>query len=247
MSLSIVIPTYKRPERVISKTLVTDPILCVAQSEESAYKEFNPDCEIVVHPDSVKGLPAKRNWIVQHFGEMFMLDDDVYQFQPQYYGPDTSTANLTNPAVIRRIIERLYTVAKMLDVHLFGFGKSQRPLFYNPAKPYVMNERVTGCSYGVIKSKNTFWPDDLVLKEDFWISGYVKFTERLVLIDKRYAFKQKDTFVNPGGLSEYRNKERELAAMLKIRRYFGDCVKIKGENGILANKQEINISMGFPF
>lgn len=76
MSLSIVIPTYKRPERVISKTLVTDPILCVAQSEEAAYKEFNPDCEIVVHPDSVKGLPAKRNWIVQHFGEMFMLDDD---------------------------------------------------------------------------------------------------------------------------------------------------------------------------
>ena len=247
MSLSIVIPTYKRPERVISKSLVTDPILCVAQSEESVYREYNPDCEIVIHPDSVKGLPAKRNWIVQHFGEMFMLDDDVYQFQPQFYGPGVSTANLTNPAVIRRIIERLYTVAKMLDVHLFGFGKSQRPLFYNPAKPYVMNERVTGCSYGVIKSKNTYWPDDLVLKEDFWISGYVKFTERLVLIDKRYAFKQKDTFVNPGGLSEYRNKERELQAMLAIRRYFGECVKIKGENGILANKQEINISMGFPF
>ncbi len=247
MSLNIVIPTYKRPERVISKALVTDPILCVAESEEGVYREHNPECEIVTHPDSVKGLPAKRNWMVQHFGELFMLDDDVYQFQPQYYGPDTSTANLTNPVVIRRIIERLWTVAKMLDVHLFGFGKSQRPLFYNPAKPYVMNERVTGCSYGVIKSKNTFWPSDLILKEDFWISGYVKFTERLVLIDKRYAFKQKDTFVNPGGLSEFRNKERELQGMMAIRRYFGECVKIKGENGILANKQEINISMGFPF
>lgn len=135
----------------------------------------------------------------------------------------------------------------MLNVHLFGFSKNQRPLFYSPAKPYVMDERVTGCSYGVIKSKNTFWPKDLVLKEDFWISGYVKFAERLVLVDKRYAFKQKDTFVNPGGLSEYRNTDRELQAMLFIKKNFGDCVKIKKDNGLLKNKQQVNISMNFPF
>ena len=246
MPLNIVIPSYKRPERVLAKELVTDPIICVSESEEFVYKEHNPECEIVTHPDSVRGLPAKRNWMVSHFGELFMLDDDVYQFQPLFYGKDCPNANLTNPEVIRHIIERLCVVAKMLDINLFGFSKSQRPLFYNPSKPYVMNERVTGCSYGVIKSKNTFWPKDLVLKEDFWISGYVKFTERMILIDKRYAFKQKDTFVNPGGLSEFRNKDKELEAMLAIRRYFGECVKIKGE-GALKNRQEINISMTFPF
>lgn len=247
MSLKIVIPTYKRPDRVLSKALVTEPILCVAQSEADAYREANPECEIVVHPDSVKGLPAKRNWMVKHFGELFMLDDDVYEFQPQYYPQGVSCANLTNPVVIRKIIERLYVIAKMLDVHLFGFSKNQRPMFYNPSKPYVMNERVTGCSYGVIKSKNTVWPPDLVLKEDFWISGYVKFTERLVLVDKRYAFKQKDTFVNPGGLSEFRNTDREIEAMLKIKRYFGDCVRIKAENGAVKSAQKINITMSFPF
>lgn len=110
-----------------------------------------------------------------------------------------------------------------------------------------MDERVTGCSYGVIKSKNTFWPKDLVLKEDFWISGYVKYTERMVLIDKRYAFKQKDTFVNPGGLAEFRNTDREKEAMLYIKKHFGNCVKIKQENGILKNKQQVNITMSFPF
>lgn len=212
-----------------------------------AYREMNPDCEIVTHPDTVKGLPAKRNWMVQHFGELFMLDDDVIEFQPLYYDEETSCANITNPGVTRKIIEKLWTVAKMLNVHLFGFSKNQRPLFYDPSKPYVMDERVTGCSYGVIKSPNTFWPKDLVLKEDFWISGYVKFTERLVLIDKRYAFKQKDTFVNPGGLSEYRNTDRELDAMMYIKKHFGDCVKIKSDNGLLKNKQQINITMSFPF
>lgn len=247
MSLSIVIPSYKRPERVLSKKLVSNPIICVSESELGVYSEMNPDCEIVCHPDSVKGLPAKRNWMVQHFGELFMLDDDVIEIQPQYYDSETSCHNITNPDIVRKIIERLYTISKMLNVHLFGFSKSQRPLFYDPAKPYVMDERVTGCSYGVIKSKNTFWPKELVLKEDFWISGYVKYTERMVLIDKRYAFKQKDTFVNPGGLAEFRNTDREKEAMIYIKRHFGNCVKIKQENGILKNKQQVNITMSFPF
>lgn len=247
MSLSIVIPSYKRAERVLSKKLVTNPIICVAESESAQYKEMNPECEIVSHPDSVRGLPAKRNWMVQHFGELFMLDDDVIEFQPQYYDLETSAANITNPEVVRRTIEKLYTVAKLLGVHLFGFSKNQRPLFYDPAKPYVMNDRVTGCSYGVIKSKYTTWPKDLVLKEDFWISGYVKYWERLVLIDQRFAFKQKDTFVNPGGLAEYRNTDREREAMLYIRRSFGECVTIKKDNGLLKNKQAVNITMKFPF
>jgi hypothetical protein len=219
----------------------------VAKSEAGIYAEMNPDVEIVVHPDSVKGLPAKRNWMVQHFGELFMLDDDVHEFQPQYFEPDVSSANIVNPAVVRKTIEKLWRISKMLGISLFGFSKAQRPLFYNPEKPYVMSERVTGCAYGVIRSENTFWPKGLKLKEDFWISGYVKYKERMVLIDKRFAFKQKDTFVNPGGLSEYRNKDTELEAMLQMRQYFGECVRIKREGSQVKNFQEINITMQFPF
>lgn len=246
MSLSIVIPSYKRAERVLSKKLVSDPIICVAESELGAYKEYNPECEIVTHPDRVKGLPAKRNWMVKHFGQLFMIDDDVHEFQPQFYPEGVSSANIVNPQLVRYIIERLHCVSSMLGVSVFGFSDSQRPLFYKPNKPYTMSERITGCAYGVIKSPNTFWPSDLVLKEDFWISGYVKFKERMILVDKRYAFKQKDTFINPGGLAEFRNTDRELEAMLRIKHSFGDCVKIKRE-GILKTKQKINISMSFPF
>lgn len=247
MSLNIVIPSYKRPERVITKKLVTNPILCVSKSEKDVYAEMNPELEIVTHPDSVKGLPAKRNWMVNHFKELFMLDDDIYQVKPCYFPNDISAANILNPDLVRKIIEKLFTIAKMLDIHLFGFNKNQQPLMYKPDKPYVLNERVTGCSYGVIKSENTFWPDDLILKEDFWISGYVKYKERLVLIDKRISFIQQDTFVNPGGLSEYRNTDRELDAMLRIKKYFGDCVTIKRNTDLIKGAQPVNISMGFPF
>lgn len=90
MSLNIVIPTYKRPERVISKALVTDPILCVAESEEGVYREHNPECEIVTHPDSVKGLPAKRNWMVQRFGD-FREPKTLRKWQRFTFGRPTNS------------------------------------------------------------------------------------------------------------------------------------------------------------
>ena len=78
MSLKIVIPSHKRHDRVFSKKLVVDPIICVAKSQEAIYKEYNPECEIVCHPDDVIGLVPKRNWMAKHFGELFMFDDDVH-------------------------------------------------------------------------------------------------------------------------------------------------------------------------
>ena len=73
--LRIVIPSHKRHDRVFAKYLVNDPIICVAKSQADIYKQFNPDCEIVTHPDDVVGLIPKRNWMAKHFRNLFMLDD----------------------------------------------------------------------------------------------------------------------------------------------------------------------------
>lgn len=77
MSCKIVIPSHKRHDRVFAKKLVNDPIICVAECQADLYRQFNPDCEIVTHPDDVVGLIPKRNWMAKYFKELFMLDDDV--------------------------------------------------------------------------------------------------------------------------------------------------------------------------
>ena len=43
MSLKIVIPSHKRHDRVFSKKLVLDPIICVAESQADLYRQFNPE------------------------------------------------------------------------------------------------------------------------------------------------------------------------------------------------------------
>ena len=44
-----------------AKKLVLDPIICVAESQADLYRQYNPDCEIVTHPDDVIGLIPKRS------------------------------------------------------------------------------------------------------------------------------------------------------------------------------------------
>lgn len=250
MSLRIVIPSHKRHDRVFAKYLVEDPIICVAKSQVDIYKEFNPDCEIVAHPDDVVGLIPKRNWMAKHFRELFMLDDDVDACK-RLYSEKGESARLKNPKEITAIITNLYDIACMLDVHLFGFTSRISPVMYDETNWLCLDKMITGCSYGVRYNKNTWWNEELKLKEDFWISCYMKYTERRVLTDLRYNFEQKSTFVNAGGLSAIRNQEEEQRAILLIKKHFGDCIKLKGQgnNGknMTRSMVQYNISATFPY
>lgn len=248
--LKIVIPSHKRHDRVLSKKLVCNPILCVAESQADLYKQFNPECEIVKHPDNVVGLIPKRNWMARHFGDMMMLDDDVYAVK-NLYCEKGETCVVRDPERVTAIIESLYELACLLDVHLFGFTSAISPVMYNELGYYSLSRMITGCSYGVRRGKNVWWNEELRLKEDFWISCYMKYKERRVLTDLRYNFAQKGTFVNAGGLAALRNQEEERRSILFIRKHFGDSITLKGatNNGKDKTKQmvEYNISCKFRF
>lgn len=250
--LRIVIPSHKRHDRVFAKYLVTDPVICVAESQKDLYKRFNPDCEIVTHPDDVIGLIPKRNWMAKHFGNIFMLDDDVHTCK--YLAADYGDCSvIKDREKVTRIIHELYDLAEVLDVHVFGFTNRTTPMMYEENAWLSFSKMITGCSYGVRYKKGvTWWNEDLKLKEDFWISCFAKFKERRILTDLRYSFSQKDTFVNPGGLSAFRNVEEERRSILLIRKHFGECIQMKGgacNNGKGSTKQmvEYNISVKFPF
>lgn len=225
MSLKVVTPSYKRADRVLSKKVCSDVILCVSESEEYEYRLHNPECEIVTHPDSVKGIIPKRNWMVNYFGDLFMLDDDVHSFKKLYYDKgETSNIVDNNKEGVRKKIEELHELAQMIGVSLYGFSSAQTPVQYQEENFLKLTGKVTGCSYGVIKSENTKWDESFQLKEDYLISCTILHSERRVLIDNRYVFKQKDTMMNPGGLSEIRTHEKEIENIYRLRKYFGETI-----------------------
>jgi len=249
--MRFVIPSHKRADRVLSKKLVIDPIICVAESQREQYEHFNPECEIVCHPDDVVGLIPKRNWMAKHFGDIFMFDDDVTGGKKLFVEKGES-AVLKDPAEITRIITELHELAELLDIHVYGFTSRTTPLMYEEDRWYSLNSMITGCSYGVrYKEGVTWWNEDLKLKEDFWISCFAKYKERKVLTDLRYSFSQKGTFVSSGGLAAIRNQEEEKRSMLIIKKHFGDSIQIKkpGTNGKdkTQSKVQSNISVKFRY
>lgn len=250
MSIPIVIPSHKRHDRVFAKRLVLNPIICVAESQADLYRQYNPDCEIVAHPDDVVGLIPKRNWMARHFGELFMIDDDVHAVK-NLVVEKGEPGVIRDPEKVTEIINSLYELACMLDVHLFGFTSRISPVMYDESGFYSLSKMITGCSYGVRYNKNVWWNEEIKLKEDFWISCYLKYKERRILTDLRYNFSQKSTFVNAGGLAAFRNQEEERRSILFIKKNFGDSIQLKGatNNGKDKTKQmvEYNISCKFRF
>ena len=250
MTLRIVIPSHRRHDRVFAKYLVEDPIICVAKSQAELYRRWNPDCEIVTHPDDVVGLVPKRNWMARHFRDLFMLDDDVDACK-RLYAVKGEPARVRDKGEITRVIRELHEMACLLDVHLWGFTSRISPVMYDETEWLCLDKMVTGCSYGVRYNKNTWWNEELRLKEDFWISCYMKHTERRVLTDLRYNFEQKATFVNAGGLSAIRNQDEERRSILFMRKCFGAAVRLKGQGNNGKDKTramvEYNISVQFPF
>lgn len=250
MSLPIVIPSHKRHDKVFAKKLVLNPIICVAESQADLYRQFNPECEIVTHPDDVIGLIPKRNWMAKHFVELFMIDDDVHAVK-NLVVEKGEPGVIRDPEKVTEIINSLYELACMLDVHLFGFTSRISPVMYDESGFYSLSKMITGCSYGVRYNKNVWWNEEIKLKEDFWISCYMKYKERRILTDLRYNFSQKSTFVNAGGLAAFRNQDEERRSILFIKKNFGDSIQLKGatNNGKDKTKQmvEYNISCKFRF
>lgn len=240
--LKIVIPSYKRADRVITKRVLEDPIICVAESEKEEYMKYNPDCEIVTHPDTIKGLIPKRNWMIKHFGDIFMVDDDIESVIRMKVEKGES-AKMTVEEVMDNI-HQLYDLAKTMGISLFGFGNITTPVRYNEFVVFNLNKPITGCAYGVIPSANTKWDESFVLKEDFLISSTIMYTERRILTREDIHFTQKDTSVNPGGLSKYRDKETAKRNVLMLRKYFGESIRLKGK-GFGNEKEEYNIVMRY--
>lgn len=245
-NLPIVIPSYKRADRVKSKRLVTNPIICVSESEREEYKLYNPEVEIVCHPDSVKGLIPKRNWMLNHFGELFMIDDDVVSFN-RFFVEKGETLVVKDKVYTRLKIEQLYELAKMIDAPLFGFAKQSHVVTFKENAWFSLNKTITGCAYGAMNKENMKWNEELTLKEDFWISCMAKYHYRKVLVDNRFYFIQQDTFTNAGGLSEFRNNKTELNNILEFRKTFGECVKLKKSAKNTNSKIKNNISIDFGF
>lgn len=70
------------------------------------------------------------------------------------------------------------------------------------------------------------------------------FRERKILTCQALNFVQRDTGVNSGGLSEFRNKDEIKRNILLLRKFFGESIKKKPQR-FKNEKESINVQMSY--
>lgn len=222
MEVKVVVPSHKRWDRVATTMAVNNVILCVAEYQADLYKACNPNVEIVTHPDYIIGLARKRDWIVKHFGSVFMLDDDIEDLKRVYVEKKEQTS--VDPDVAYDIIQATANACKDAGFFLFGFSTSPTPLHYNSLNPVELSGYMTGCAHGVLEGSKLWYNPDIICNEDYWISCLNAYYHRGIYKDTRFYWSQKNTFVNRGGLAEFRNIDAEEKDFKLLQKVFGSQV-----------------------
>lgn len=226
--ISIVVPTKGRWGSTI--TNVDSQILIVDTNEFELYKDFNSKAEICVCPN-FNSLAKKRNWILDKFGDVFMLDDDIISIMNL---TDSEDETILTPEQAKNKIQWLYEKSIDLDVFLFGFNNSPEPVHFNAMKPLMFKGFINGSAIGLRKNEKLRFTENTVAVEDYYINLLNAYLFRRNLIDKRFCFKQKDksTFIQNGGQSKNRTLETEKKDSLYLRKMFGESIIIKKQRNL---------------
>lgn len=229
IEIKIIIPSMSRFDGMTTHKHVINSIVCVPKSQLEAYTEHYPDCEYVAHPDSVKGLAMKRQWIWEHFKNVFMLDDDLIGFHRM---TTMSGESVKVPATdAYHIIQQAGNIAQLCGCVFFGFNNYVVPEHYSGHRPFSLSGYINGCGTGLLEGGLGVmsYVDFIKSNEDYWISGVNAFYFRKCFIDERYCLAQAGFANNTGGLSAIRTNVVEKEDYEILRHYFGEAIQLKKE------------------
>ena len=175
-----------------------------------------------------------------------MLDDDISHLGRVY--SEKGEESQVEPVVAAEIIRSTAQACKDAGFFVFGFSNSPKPLVYNPMKPIELKGYVTGCGHGVLKGSKLWYNPEIICNEDYWISLLNAYHHRGIWKDTRFYLHQRDTFVNRGGLAEFRNIDAEEKDFLLLQKVFGkEVINLRRKQFEKTMKHPFQKSMSLPF
>jgi hypothetical protein len=244
----IVCPSHGRAANVKVLRLIPDIPLCVAESQEPLYREHHPDAEYIVHPDELIGIAPKRQWLLDRYGDVFMLDDDVTKMQDLSQAPGEQMS-VTDPDKVRSIIYRLFDQAEQMGAFLVGFNNFAHPAAYRPQRPFGLTGGIAGRAIGLRTGSKLFFPQNaLLMTDDVYVSALNAYFHRYCLRDERYCLSAPGCWGNEGGMAVHRTWARMIENNELLVRMFGPDVIVKKTGTAIAGlSHDAQIALKIPW
>lgn len=246
MEIKIVCPSRKRADHLLTKNVIENLIVIVRQEEVEEYRRKNPDVEIIGTPEWVDNIAKTRQWMFDTFDQVFMVDDDVTGVHRTYIEKG-ETSKITDKQTVFEIIRECAYITKEIGAYVFGFQSIRNPNEYISHRPFRHTGYLNNSHIGFIKGHNLVYSQEFGEAEDYYISCLNYYKHRYAFIDTRFTFHTKDNFLAQGGVNDLRTTEMMVENTLKLRKLFGEVVKIKKPTN---NKSKVHLgerSLVFPY
>ena len=214
--------------------LLPKAIVSVPESQKSEYLKAGR--EVLAHPDSVKGLTPKLNWLLDRFSgeDVLFCDDDLVSVQRCFLAPDDKEPRLIkDPDLVMEIIEHTAQLAADVGAYLWGFEASSGAIrYYTGLKPMTLTGYINGCTIGFRKNHGLKFDERIVAKNDYDICAMNAWRHRICFKNLRYCFTQKETFTGKGGQSAYRTSATEERDVQLLLKKYGPIIRAGGHSGV---------------
>lgn len=246
--VKLIIVSHKRADSVRSKHAFANAAICIAESQYDEYYKYNPECELIVHPDSVVGLSAKYRWIHANFKNFAIIGDDIDHLRRNYLLDLKDKKFEIDPETAYDIIQSTAYTAQQLGAKLFAFSKEMNPVAYSGHKPFRITGIASGGVIGILDGFQMKITDRCVSGLDYFLSGLNAHFNRILFVDERYyAWGKEGTFVSKGGMAEFRSIETEKNDYEYLKELFGDAIVKKNNQNLRKHKHPYEKTLKVPF
>ena len=224
MKFTIVSPSYRRAETALTQQYLPKCRYVVAKSEAKQYEKNGH--KIIAVPDKVQGNVSRiRNWILDNFDPVLILDDDIRRFGR--WNEQVECKLDTDEAM--EFIEQAFNLAYELGAPMWGMNLLPDKGAYREYTPFAFRSVILGPVQGFIHNECRY-DEELSLKEDYDMSLQVLNLYRVTLRFNAYHYVCHQ-HTNEGGCAVYRTMQREQKQFYELQKKWGsDIVRMDSGN-----------------
>lgn len=232
LKLLIAIPSYKRAGEVTASEMFDDYRIFVPPDQADDYRAHHPKKFVVEYPLPEGNIPRKKNWMMKWAREnkyevIFFLDDDYKSMNCNGSG---DSVKIIDKDHIIQVIESHAILARDANAPLFTFHNITDIRRYKKNKPFTLFTTFKRGNYGIWLDSTLKFDDRFQLNEDVDLGLQALLSYRKILSDYRYSFAMKNVMGAKGGLSNFRNGEREKQFLELLRSKWGKHIAEKGRS-----------------
>lgn len=227
MKVDVVIPSYRRPDRVRALKAFPDAEVWVPESQVDSYQAVYKHANIRTVSDAIDGIGTvalKLNYILKVKIEtralnVLRVDDDVEGIGV-WEGGEHRELSVDE---IARLVHDGFRMAREAHVPLWGLNILKDKRAYSVFRPFSLLAPILGPFTGHVLPHDLWYDAKMGTKEDYdlWlqaIHGY----RRTLRFQKYHYLKKEDT---RGGLYASRTHDRERSFATAITRKWGDVIR----------------------